>query len=584
MTKDDIAAALDEIGTLLQLKGENDFRARAYSNAARTIQQLEGDLGQLIESGALANVRGIGDALFDKISILFETGSLKYLDELKASVPPGLVEMLKLPGVGPKKIKALHDALGIDTIEKLKAACDSGEVAKLKGFGAKTAAKILEGIGFLGQVGQRVRIDLASALGITLLEQLKAHPGVQQAALCGSIRRRRDTAKDIDILLASDDPQPIMDAFVALPEVLQVVGHGETKSSIVAKMNLHGEAVTLNADLRIVSEEQFPFALVYFTGSKEHNIHLRQLALERGWSMNEYAFTPVDATKKSGIPKPGKLKTEEDVYASLDLEWVPPELREDTGEVEAAAKAGLPTLIEHHDLRGVFHNHSTYSDGAASVEAMAKAAKKLGWEYFGIADHSQSLNVANGLSEERVRQQWAEIDELNAKLKGIRILKGIESDVLIDGSLDYPDDFLAGFDYVVASVHTHFNLSEEEQTARICKALAHPATTILGHATGRLLLRRPGYKLDLEKVLQCAKAHGKIVEINAQPSRLDIDWTWVKRAKALGVKLAINPDAHSPEELALTHFGIDVARRGWLTKADVFNTLPLKEVLRWLKR
>ncbi len=313
-------------------------------------------------------------------------------------------------------------------------------------------------------------------------------------------------------------------------------------------------------------------------------------------------------------------------YAALDLEWVPPELREDTGEIEAAAKQGiseaeasakqgiseaeasakqshglanasaseihlfatakhnLPKLIEHADLRGVFHNHSTYSDGTVSVEKMALAAKQLGWEYFGIGDHSQSLNVANGLSEERVRQQWEEIDGLNAKLKGIRILKGIESDILLDGSLDYPDAFLEGFDYVVASVHTHFNLSEAEQTERICKALAHPATTILGHATGRLLLRRPGYKLDLEKVLQCAKAHGKIVEINAQPSRLDIDWTWVKRAKAMGVMIAINPDAHSPEELALTHFGIDVARRGWLTKEDVFNTLPLKEVLkRWKK-
>jgi DNA polymerase (family 10) len=580
MTKDDIATAFDEIGTLLQLKGENDFRARAYTNAARVVQQLEGDLGQLIESGALANVRGIGDALYDKISILFESGKLPYLEDLRASVPPGLVEMLRLPGVGPKKIKALNDALGIDTIEKLKAACESGEVAKLKGFGAKTAAKILEGIGFLGQVGQRVRIDLATALGETLLAQLKALPGVQQAALCGSIRRRRETSKDIDILIASDDPKPIMDAFVKLPEVIQVVGHGETKSSIVARLGSQGESVTMNADLRIVTENEFPFALVYFTGSKEHNIRLRQLALEKGWSLNEYGFTPVEP----GHAVPRLSKKEGDVYKALDLEWVPPELREDSGEIEAAAKDALPALIEFADLRGVFHNHSTYSDGTASLETMAKAAKALGWEYFGIADHSQSLNVANGLSVERVRKQWEEIDQVNAKLKGIRILKGIESDILIDGSLDYPDDVLEGFDYVVASVHTHFNLSEEEQTARICKALSHPATTILGHATGRLLLRRPAYKLDLEKVLQCAKAHGKIVEINAQPSRLDIEWTWVKRAKALGVPIAINPDAHSPEELALTHFGIDVARRGWLTKDDVFNTLPLKDVLkRWKK-
>jgi DNA polymerase (family 10) len=586
MGKDDIAAALDEIGTLLQLKGENDFRVRAYTNGARVVQQLEGDLGELIKSGKLADVRGIGDALFDKIAVLAETGKLPFLEELRAATPPGLVEMLRLPGVGPKKVKAMHDALGIDTIEKLKAACDSGEVAKLKGFGEKTQAKILEGIGFLGQVGQRVRIDLAYALGEALIQQLKALPGVQQAELCGSLRRRRETAKDIDILIASDKPKPIMDAFVKLPEVLQIVGHGETKSSIVAKMSHAGEAVTLNADLRIVTEEQFPYALVYFTGSKEHNIRLRQRAIERGLSLNEYAFTPLAPGGRGaggvGVKKI-KVKSENDIYAALDLEWVPPEMREDTGEIEAAAKKSLPELIVHDDLRGVFHNHTTASDGTASLEAMALAAKKLGWEYFGVADHSQSLNVANGLTEARVRKQWEEADALNTKLKGIRILKGTESDILLDGSLDYPDEFLEGFDYVVASVHTHFNLSEEEQTARICKALSHPATTILGHATGRLLLRRPGYKLDLEKVLQTAKAHGKIIEINAQPSRLDLDWTWVKRAKALGVMLAINPDAHSPEELALTHFGIDVARRGWLTKEDVINAWPLKKVLKYLK-
>jgi len=576
MGKDDIAAALDEIGTLLQLKGENDFRVRAYTNGARVIQQLEGDLGELIKSGKLADVRGIGDALFDKIAILAETGKLPFLEDLRAATPPGMVEMLRLPGVGPKKVKAMHDALDIDTIDKLKAACESGEVAKLKGFGEKTAAKILEGIGFLGQVGQRVRFDRAIVLGETLHQQLKSLPGVVQAELCGSLRRRRDTVKDIDILIASDAPGPIMDAFVKLPEVLQIVGHGETKSSIVAKLALGGESVILNADLRIVTEQQFPFALVYFTGSKEHNIRLRQRAIERGLSLNEYGL--------SGEKKAVKCSTEKDIYAALGLEWVPPELREDTGEIEAASETKLPELIVHSDLRGVFHNHTTASDGSASLETMARAALAMGWEYFGVADHSQSLNVANGLSEARVRQQWAEVDALNAKLQGIRILKGTESDILLDGSLDYPDEFLKGFDYVVASVHTHFNLSEAEQTERVCKALSHPATTILGHATGRLLLRRPGFKIDLEKVIQTAKAHGKIIEINAQPSRLDLDWTWVKRAKALGVKLAINPDAHSPEELAMTFFGINVARRGWLTKADVLNTRPLKDVLKYLGR
>jgi DNA polymerase (family 10) len=576
MTKDDVAAALDEIGTLLELKGENAFRSNAYHNAARTISQLDGDLRRMVAENRLGEVRGIGDALQQKITTLVTQGGLPYLDDLRASIPAGLVEMLRIPGLGPKKVKVVHDTLQIDTVEKLRLACEAGDVAKIKGFGAKTQTKILEGIAFLGTVGNRVRIDLALPLGGALLAAVRAVPGVLRSELCGSLRRRRETIGDLDILVSSASAQPIMDAFVKLPEVIQVVAHGPTKSSVVAAMAVEGAKVTLNADLRVVSDEQFPFALHYFTGSKEHNIRMRQRAIDRGLTLNEYAL----ANETKSVP----CETEADIFRALDLDWVPPELREDRGEIEAAEKHSLPALVTDADLRGVFHNHTTYSDGTATLEQMALAAEALGWEYFGVADHSQSLTIARGLPPSVVKKQWAEIDALNKKLTGVRILKGTEVDILEDGSLDYDDELLAGFDYVVASVHTLFGLPEPEQTARVCKALSHPRVTMLGHATGRLLLRRDGYKINLDEVLTAAAAHGKMIEINAQPSRLDIDWVHAKRAKALGIPVVINPDAHSPGELALTTFGVQVARRGWLTKDDVFNTRPLPAVLKELAR
>ena len=576
MTKDDVASALDEIGTLLELKGENAFRTNTYHNAARTIQQLDGDLKAMVAANRLGEVRGIGDSLQQKITELVTTGKLAYLDELRASVPAGLVEMLRIPGMGPKKVKGVFDLLQLDTVEKLRLACEAGEVAKLKGFGAKTQAKILEGISFLGTVGNRVRIDLALPLGLALVEQLKALPGVIRAELCGSLRRRRETAKDIDILVSSADAPPIMDAFVKLPEVIQVVAHGPTKSSIVAQMWVDGEKVTLNADLRVVADEAFPFAQHYFTGSKEHNIRMRQRAIDRGLSLNEYAL--------AGEGRSVECKTEEDIFKALDMAWVPPELREDRGEIEAGEKHALPALLEEGDLRGVFHNHTTYSDGTATLEQMALAAKALGWEYFGVADHSQSLTIARGLPPSIVRKQWAEIDAVNKKLKGVKILKGTEVDILEDGSLDYDDELLAGFDYVVASVHSLFSMPEPEMTARVCKALSHPAVTMLGHATGRLLLKRDGYKINLDEVLRVAAANGKMIEINAQPSRLDLDWVHVKRAKAMGIPIVINPDAHNPGELALVKYGVHVARRGWLTKDDVFNTRSYAQVVKELAR
>ncbi len=576
MTKDDVADALEEIGVLLELQGENAFRANAYANGARTIRSLSDDLKRLVAEKRLGEVRGIGAALQEKITTLVTTGELPYLTELRSQVPAGLVEMRQLQGVGSKKVKALHDALGIDTVEKLKVACESDAVAKLKGFGAKTQANILESIRFRLEAGQRVRIDMASGLAAALLARVKELPGVVRAEACGSVRRRRETCADIDLLVSTADAKPVIDGFAAFPEVVRVLGHGPTKASVLATTRVDGDKVTLQADLRVVTDDLFPFGLHYFTGSKAHNIRVRQRAIERGWLLSEYGLGTADA--------PIACATEADIFAALDMEYVPPELREDTGEVEAAAAKALPRLVEATDIRGVFHNHTTYSDGGATLEEMALAAKALGLEYFGVGDHSQSLTVARGMPPGVVRKQWAEIDAVNATLNGVQILKGIESDILEDGSLDYDDEMLAGFDYVVGSVHSHFGLSEAEQTARVCRALSHPRLTMLGHSTGRILLRRDGYKIDLEEVLKTAARFGKMVEINASPYRLDLDWVHAKRAKALGVLLVINPDAHSTGELANFTFGVDVARRGWLEAKDVFNTRPLAAVQAELSR
>ncbi len=575
MDKSEVAAVLEEIAVLLELQGENPFRANAYAKAGRTIAQLETNLDDIVEAGTLAEIPGIGETLRDKITMLVTTGKLPFYDDLKAKTPPGWLQMLRLPGMGPKKVKTLSDQLGIDTLEKLKEACDQGTIAKLKGFGEKTQKNILEGLAFLDQMGNRVRLDQAMMIAETVVAELKKVPGIKRMELCGSVRRRKETIRDIDILVSADDAGPIMDAFVNLPNVQKVVGHGETKSSVtMTGIDHNAQRVLINADLRVVSDEQFPFALNYFTGSKEHNIRLRQRAIDYGYKLNEYDL--------AGCKK--HLKEEPDIYQALDLEYVPPELREDTGEIDAAAKKALPDLLELGDIHGVFHNHTTWSDGAASLEQMADAARALGYQYLGIADHSQSLTVANGLTPKRVHDQQKEIDAFNAKHKGFRLFKGTEVDILADGSLDFDDKVLESFDYVVASVHSFFNQPQEEMTARIIKAISHPHVTMLGHATGRLLLRRDAYKVDLDAVLQAAAKAGSMIEINANPYRLDLDWIHCKRAKALGLTLVINPDAHATEELAFTRFGVDVARRGWLEKGDVFNTKTLPQVTKELEK
>jgi DNA polymerase (family 10) len=576
MDKEQVAAILAEIGTLLELQGENPFRCLAYHNASRAILQISGKLTDLVAAGKLQEIPGIGETLQEKIATLVTTGQLPFYDDLRAKIPSSLVQLLRLPGVGPKKVKALYDSLGIDDLEKLKAACDSGQVASLKGFGVKTQQKILEGIAFLGQTGQRFRLDQALAIAESLLSGLQECPHIIRMELCGSLRRRKETIQDIDILVSSNKPALVMDRFISLPGVNQIIGHGETKSSIIVDRGTHeNRRLIMNADLRVVEDSQFPFALNYFTGSKEHNVTLRGRAQQYGLKLNEYEL----AAAKGPI----HCQEEADIYRNLDLDYIPPELREQTGEIEAAALHQLPQLIQRGDLTGTFHCHTNWSDGRGTLEEMVEAAHQLGFEYLGIADHSQSLTVAQGLAPERVQQQQQEIDALNSRFQGIRIFKGTECDILPDGRLDFDDQLLASFDYVVASVHTHFNLSEEEMTKRMVKAISHARVTILGHATGRLLLRREGYKVDREAVLQAAAKHGTLIEINAHPQRLDIDWLWCKRAKQLGVKMVIDPDAHGPQEIAYVDFGIDVARRGWLERKDILNTLPVVAVAKELE-
>lgn len=565
MTNAQIAAALEEIGTLMELQGANAFRSGAYHAAARAIDNLTDEIVDRIRAGDFGAIPGVGSALREKIVSLVTTGSIPQLEELRAATPPGWLDMLRVPGLGPKKVRTLADN-GIGDLAGLKAACDEGRVATIKGFGKKTQDNIKNGIAFLDQVGGRIRIDVADQLAGPIVAALRRVPGVVRVEACGSLRRRKETIGDLDFLVAAPQPDPAMDAFAALPGVVQVIARGDTLTSVLLPVGAGPAAKTLRADLRVVGEAQFPFALHHLTGSKEHNKAMRARAQAADKKLNEYELTGASCT------------SETELFAALGLAYIPPELREDTGEIAAAEAGTLPRLVELRDLQGVFHNHTTASDGANSLAEMAEAAQELGFRYLGIADHSQSLVVARGLSPERVRAQRREIDALNAEFEEFRLFHGIECDILPDGSLDYDDEVLAGFDYVVASVHTHFNQSRDEVTARVIKAIRHPAVTMLGHATGRLILQREGYPVDLDAVLKAAAEAGTMIEINAQPKRLELDWVHARRAKELGIPIVINPDAHCCEDLALVRYGIDVARRAWLSKADVFNTKSLRQV------
>ncbi len=580
MTNKEIAEIFDEIGTLLDLRGENPFKCRAYHNASRTIGALTTELSELVPAGSLKEIKGIGEGLAQKITELVTTGKLAYYEELRSSLPPGLVDMLRIPGLGPKRIKILYETLKIKTVEQLRQAAEKHKLADLEGFGEKSEENILKGIELLGKHADKHLSSEAREAAESVLRMIRDVKGVIRCDVAGSLRRRKEVIGDIDIL-ASVKPAAaaqLMKTFTSHGDVESVIARGETKSSVRLSSGI-------NCDLRVISEEEYPFALAYFTGSKEHNVEMRSLAKKFGWSLNEYGFSKLDEGEKRGKAKRlVPCKSEADIYRALGLAYVPPELRENTGEIEAAAENTLPQLVEEDDLRGTFHCHTTYSDGANTLGEMADAARAAGWEYLGIADHSKIAAYAGGLSEAKVKQQFKEIDTLNGRRSGFTIFKGTEVDILPDGSLDWNDRILATFDYVVASIHSKFKMTEAEATRRIIKAIRNKYVTMLGHPTGRLLLEREGYPVNMVDVINAAADYGTIIEINAHPMRLDLDWRFCKVAKEKGVKISVNPDAHNIAGLRDVAYGIGIARKGWLEKSDILNTYNAGAVSKLLRR
>lgn len=566
MTRETLAEALDEIARWLELKGENPFKIRAYRQGAETVRNHPDDMVRLAREGGLSGIKGIGEALQGKLHELANSGRLEFLEALRAEFPAGLGELFEIQGLGPKKIRVLFDSLGIGDIEALEAACVSGNVAKLPGFGEKTTAKLLESLRHHRSFAKSFLLAASSPLAGEILELLRLHPEISQVAVAGSLRRAREIQHDLDFLAATREPQWVCEDFTTLPQVASVLACGATKASVL----LHNG---MQCDFRAVSNAEFPFALQYFTGSKEHNVALRGLAQSIGYSLNEYALTPV-----GDAPPPPEIHTEADLYHALGLQFIAPELRENTGEIEAAAGHALPRLIELTQLRGTFHCHTTASDGAHSLEEMAAEALDLGLQYLGISDHSKSTTIANGLDEQRLMEQVEQIRRFNATAPGIRIFAGSEVDILKDGSLDFTDDVLAQLDFCVASVHQPYQLTSAEMTRRICRAMEHPLVTMLGHATGRLLLRRAGYEVDLDRVIDCAAETHTIIELNCSPKRFDLDWRWWRRARDKGVLCSINPDAHSAQGLHHLGLGARVARKGWLRREDVLNTRKLSQI------
>ena len=579
MTKSEIAAVLEEVAALLELKGENPFKIRAYTNAARSLETFGGNISSLQDEEALSKIPGIGKSIAEKIKELAATGSLKYLEELRAEFPAAILELFSISGLGAKKIKALYEQLQVSSIEQLRQACETGRVAQLPGFGETTQIKICKAIEERAKHSGYFQFGQIAGEAETMRSDLAGHPDALQVDVAGSYRRRKEIVHDLDLVVATKKPEAITKFFVAHPLVDSIIAQGPTKSSVRLRSGVQ-------CDLRVVSSPEYPFALAYFTGNKEHNIELRSRALERGWTLNEYRLAPLPvdpkAKKKRPVEKIPKVRDEADLYRALDLDFIAPELRENSGEFEAAEKprkfSGLPKLIEQENLRGTFHCHTSASDGRNSLEEMAEAAQALGLDYLGIADHSRSSIQAHGIDEAQLRAQVALIRELNKKFDGFRMFAGVECDILRDGSLDFPDNILSQLDYVVASVHSVFNLSEADMTARVIRAMENRFVTMLAHPTGRLLLKREPYQIDIPAVLDAAARTGTWIELNAAPKRLDLDWRWWPLAKQKGVKCVINPDAHRTERLQDLWFGIGSARKGWLTKGDVVNCLPVGKI------
>lgn len=574
VTRDSLAEVLEEIALLLELKGENPFKIRAYRNGADTIRGFDGDIVQRARDGELKGIKGIGDALQQKLHELASTGSLQFHGDLKDQFPEGLFELLELQGLGPKKVKLLYEELGIASLGGLKRACQAGEVGVLAGFGKKSEEKILAAIDAHERFSGRFLLAAVAADAERILEVLRQHPDVSRAEIAGSYRRGKETVHDLDFLVATKEPDKLTAFFTQLDGIQEVLAQGSTKASIRLDTGLQ-------CDLRAISNAEWPFALMYFTGSKEHNVELRSRALKQDLTLNEYHLAPVEGADREDPTS--SLKEESDVYQLLGLQYVPPELRENRGEFAAAEEGDLPRLVEQENLRGTFHNHTTASDGRSTLEEMVAAARDLGLSYLGISDHSKSSFQANGLDEERLLAQIEKIRKLNEELDDLTILAGNEVDILRDGSLDFEDELLAQLDYTVASVHASFSLSEDEMTKRLIKAMENPHITMLGHLTGRLLLRRDPYAVNHEKIIDCAAETNTVIELNCSSKRMDMDWSWWRRARDRGVRCAINPDAHEASQLQALHFGVRVARKGWLRRNDVLNCLTTEEIQEWLQ-
>jgi DNA polymerase (family 10) len=570
MTNTEIARVLKEIALFLEMEGVA-FKPRAYEKASAAVESLDRPLREIGKAGgvkAVEKIPGIGRSIAEKIVTLLERGSLPYYDELRRKTPVDVTALSAIEGMGPKMIRALYEELGVRSVADLERAAAAGKVRGLAHFGEKSEQKILKGIGFLKKSGGRFALGEVLPLLQDIRGRLEHVPGVKQAVVAGSVRRRKETVGDGDVLVVATKASQVMDFFAALPEVVHVHGKGGTKASVRLDTGM-------DVDLRVVAEKSFGAALNYFTGSKDHNVVLRRRAQERKLKLNEYGLFRGDNTVAG--------RTEEEIYAALGLAYIPPEMRENTGEIEAAAEGELPRLIDYGDVRGDLQTQTNWTDGAHSIEEMARKAQELGLEYFAVTDHTRGLHMVGGSDEKKLRRQMAAIDKLNKKLDGIHVLKGAEVNINRDGTLDIDDETLAQLDVVGVAVHSHFNLPRAEMTRRIVRAMENPHADILFHPTGRVLQKREPYDLDIDAVIEAAKRTGTVLEIDAHPERLDLKDEHVRKAVQAGVKLAIDTDAHSVQHLGYLHFGVATARRGWARKSDVVNTKPLRSFLRCLK-
>ncbi len=563
----EVARIFNDIADMLDFQGVR-FKPEAYRRAARNLESMSQDLEDVWEQGKLKLLSGIGEAMAEKIAEYLETGSLRYYEKLKAEVPAGVVEIMRVSGVGPKTAKLLYDSLGIETVEQLKEAAEAGRIQRLKGLGPKKAENILRAIELRAATQGRMLLGDALRLAEGLMEYLRTHAPIQRMSAAGSVRRMRETVGDIDILVTSTDRKQVMDAFTGMPDVEEVRLKGDTKSTVILKEGLQ-------ADIRVLDEDSFGSALQYFTGSKDHNIQLRNLAIDKGMKLNEYGVFRGDE-RIAGV-------SEEEVYAALGLSYIEPEIRRAQGEIEAAQEGRLPRLITAEDIRGDLHVHTDWTDGHDSLHRMVEAAKAKGYEYVGISDHSQSLYIAGGMKEDEIRRQMEEIRALRKTVEGIQILHGSEVDIKDDGELDYNDDVLGKLDYVIAAVHSRFSLPEEEMTQRVITAMENEHVDILAHPTCRLIGEREAVALDLNRVIEAAVDTQTALEINSFTTRLDLNGSYARAAKEAGAKLVINTDAHRTVHLDLVKLGIGQARRGWLEPSDVINALPYDDLLAWLR-